>query len=153
MLLVSKNETRGQLGVVPVFRASSKVDGRAGVETGGKVLTEATRWYHLGLPPHHLPVSSCTLLPLAQPTPAIPASSMFFDHTRHAPTTGPQPLMFNLHSALLQRAKAPVLTSFPSLLLIEAIIDDPNEKSHSLDFPDGPVVKILPRGLQEPVCV
>ena len=35
MLLVSKNETTGQLGVVPVFRASSKVDGRAGVETGG----------------------------------------------------------------------------------------------------------------------
>lgn len=52
--------------------------------------------------------------------------------------------MFSLHSALLQRAKALVLTSFPSLLLIEAIIDDPNENSHSLDFPNGPVVKILP---------
>ena len=113
------------------------------LEYKSKVLTEATRWYHPGLPQHHLPGSSSTLLPLAQPTPAIPASQMFFEHARHTPATGPRPLLFNLLRALLQRAKAPVLTSFPSLLLTEAITDDPNENSRSLDFPGGPVVKIL----------
>lgn len=35
MLLVSKNETRRQLSVIRVFRASSQVDGQAAVDSGG----------------------------------------------------------------------------------------------------------------------
>lgn len=35
MFLVTKNETRRQLGVVHVFSASSQVDGWAGVDSGG----------------------------------------------------------------------------------------------------------------------